>query len=116
MSWEHAQEMPEQSAEPIPPDLAKAFSDAVFAFGVWSPGQNGRVIPIRRRGFYSITSVCDFVARSTAPLPKRVLQKLHSYIQGHPDDDHLRAELNADCSYASAARCLRKLMARQIQQ
>jgi hypothetical protein len=56
-----------QPVEPVPPELAKAFSDAVFAFGVWSPGQNGRVIPIRRRGFYSISSVCDFVDRFTAP-------------------------------------------------
>jgi hypothetical protein len=49
--------MVEQSVDPIPPDLAKAFADAVFAFGVWSPKQNGRVIPIKRRGFYSISSV-----------------------------------------------------------
>jgi hypothetical protein len=108
--------MIEQSTEPIPPDLAKAFADAVFAFGVWSPDQNGRVIPIRRRGFHSINSVCDFVARSTDPLPKRVHQKLLSYMKGHPDDDRLRAELDADCSYATAARCLRKLMQRRTQQ
>jgi hypothetical protein len=102
--------MPEQSAKPIPPDLTKAFADAVFAFGVWSPEHNGRVIPIHRRGFYSISSVCDFVDRFTAPLPKRALQRLRSYMQGHPDDDQLKAELDADCSYATGARCLRKMI------
>jgi hypothetical protein len=106
--------MPEQQVESILPDLAKAFSDAVFAFGVWSSEQNGRVIPIKRRGFYSINSVCDFVHRFTAPLPKLVLQTLRSYMQNHPDDDKLKAELDADCSYATGARCLRKMMERQI--
>jgi hypothetical protein len=107
--------MVKQSADPIPPDLAKAFADALFAFGVWSPEQNERVIPIRRRGFYSISSVCDFVGRFTVPLPKRVSQKLRSYMQDHPDDSRLKAELDADCSYATCARCLRKMMERQIQ-
>jgi hypothetical protein len=102
-----------QPVEPVPPELAKAFSDAVFAFGVWSPGQNGRVIPIRRRGFYSISSVCDFVDRFTAPLPERVIKKLRSYMKDHPD---VNAELDADCSYATGARCLRKMMERQIDQ
>jgi hypothetical protein len=104
--------MVEQSTEPIPPDLAKAFADAVFAFGVWGPDQNGRVIPIRRRGFYSINSVCDFVDRFTAPLPERVIKKPRSYMKDYPD---VKAELDADCSYAIGARCLRKMMERQIQ-
>jgi hypothetical protein len=108
--------MPEQLAEPIPPHLAKAFADAVFAFAVWSPKQNGRVIPIKRRGFYTIDSVCNFVGRFTDPLPKLVIQKLHSYMRGHPDDDQLKAEFDADCSYAAGARCLRKMMERRIQQ
>lgn len=108
--------MPERSAEPIPPDSAKAFADAVFAFGVWSPEQNRCVIPIRRRGYYSISSVCDFVDRFTAPLPKRVLQRLRSYMQGHPDDDQLKAELDADPSYATGARCLRKMIERRTNQ
>ena len=108
--------MVEQSAEPIPPDLAKAFADAVFAYAVWSPEHNGRVIPIKRRGFYTIDSVCKFVSRFTDPLPKLLIQKLHTYMRGHPDDDQLKAEFDAGCSYASGARCLRKLMARRIQQ
>jgi hypothetical protein len=103
--------MVEQS-EPIPPDLAKAFSDAVFAFGVWSPEQSERVIPIRRRGLYSISSVCDFVDRFTAPLPERIIKKLRSYMNDYPD---VKAELDADCTYSTGARCLRNLMKRQIQ-
>lgn len=107
--------MPEQPLEPIPPDLAKAFADAVFAFAVWDPDRNGRVIPIKRRGFYTIDSVCNFVDRFTAPLPKLVIQKLHSYMQSRPDGAQLKAELDADCSYATGARCLRKMMAHRTQ-
>jgi hypothetical protein len=103
--------MPEQP-EPIPPDLAKAFADAVFAFGVWSPEQNGRVIPIRRRGFYSISSVCDFVSRFTVPLPQRVFKKLRSYMNDAPDGE-LIAKLEADKSYSTAAQCLREMIERR---
>jgi hypothetical protein len=61
--------MPEQQVESIPPDLTKAFSDAVFAFGVWSPEQNGRVIPIKRRGLFD-----QFSVRLCTPLHRPAAQ------------------------------------------
>jgi len=102
--------MAEQSAEQIIPfDLAEAFADAVLVYEIWS----GREIRIGPR-FYSIIEVCGFVDQFTDRLPERVFLKLRSYTHDHPDGI-LWADLAADPSYATAARCLRKMIERRTE-
>ena len=105
--------MTHQSAEQIIPlDFAEAFADAVLVYEIWSP-EYPREIRIGPR-YYSIIEVCGFVDQFTDRLPERVFLKLRSYTQDHPDGI-LWADLAADPSYATAARCLRKMIERRTE-
>jgi hypothetical protein len=103
--------MAEQSTTPIPPDLAEAFSESVFAYNNWSPGQSECEIRIER-SFFSIISICGLVEQFTDQLPDHVFVNLRSYMDGVSDAD-LIVELAVNCSYATAARCLRRMIARR---
>ena len=103
--------MAEQSTTPIPPDLAEAFAESVFAYNNWSPGQLEYEIRIER-SFFSIISICGLVEQFTDQLPDHVFVILRAYMDGISDAD-LIVELAVNCSYANAARCLRRLIARR---
>ena len=103
--------MAEQSVETIPPDLAEAFAELVLAYNDWSPGQPEREIRIER-SFFSITLICGLVERFIDQLPEDVFSKLRSYMHDIPDGD-LIVELAVNCSYATAARCLRRMIFRR---
>ena len=106
--------MAQQSAEQIIQlDFAEAFADAVLVYEIWSPEYPGREIRIGPRN-YSIIEVCGFVDQFTDRLPERVFLKLRSYIHDHPDG-LLWPDLAADPSYATAARCLRKMIERRTE-
>jgi hypothetical protein len=106
--------MAQRSAEQIIPlDFAEAFADAVLDYEIWSPGYPGREIRIGPR-YYSVIEVCGFVDQFTDRLPERVFLKLRSYTHDHPDGV-LWADLAADPSYATAARCLRKMIERRTE-
>jgi hypothetical protein len=104
--------MADQSADAIPPDFAEAFAYAVLAYEIWSPEEPGRLIPIGPR-YYSVIEVCEFVDQFTDRLPERVYLKLRSYMHDYPDG-MLKADLAVDPSYATAVRCLRKMMERRM--
>jgi len=76
--------MAEPSAEPIPPDFAEAFADAVRVYEIWTPAEPGRLIQIGSRS-YSIIEVCRFVDQFTDRLPERVYLKLRSHLRDDPD-------------------------------
>lgn len=97
----------------IPLDFAEAFADAVLVYEIWSPEYPGREIRIGPR-YYSIIEVCGFVDQFTDRLPERVFLKLRLYTHDHPDGI-LWADLSADPSYATAARCLRKMIERRTE-
>jgi hypothetical protein len=103
--------MAEQSVTAIPPDLAEAFAESVLAYNDWSPGQPEREIRIER-SFFSITLICGLVEQFTDQLPEHVFSKLRSYMQDIPDSD-LIVELAVNCSYATGARCLRRMIFRR---
>jgi hypothetical protein len=100
--------MSAQSATAIPLDFAEAFADAVLVYEIWSPEYPERQIRIGPR-FYSILQVCGFVDQFTDRLPERVFLKLRAYTRDYPDGT-LRADLAAEPSYATAVRCLRKMI------
>jgi hypothetical protein len=104
--------MTDLSVETIPPpDLAKAFAESVVAYNDWSPGQPEREIRIER-SFFSITLICGLVEQFTDQLPEHVFSKLRSCMHDIPDGD-LIVELAVNCSYATAARCLRRMIFRR---
>jgi hypothetical protein len=106
--------MAQQSAEQIIAlDFAEAFADAVLVYEIWSPEYPGREIRIGPR-YYSIIEVCGFVDQFTDRLPERVFLKLRTYVHDHPEGI-LWADLAADSSYATAARCLRKMIERRTE-
>ena len=106
--------MAQQSTEQIIPlDFAEAFADAVLVYEIWSPEYPERLIRVGPC-FYSILEVCGFVEQSTDRLPERVFLKLRAYTRDYPDSI-LWADLAADPSYATAARCLRKMIERRTE-
>ena len=56
-----------------------------------------------------MTTVCGFVDQFTDRLPDRVFLKLRSYMHDHPHGN-LITDLEADKSYATGARCLRRMI------
>jgi hypothetical protein len=97
-----------QPAQPTPRDLADAFADALLAYGDWSPGQPEPEISIRQTKF-SMTAVCRLIGQFADELPQHVFDKLrlHMDVVSHSD---LIVELALNCSYATGARCLRRLI------
>jgi hypothetical protein len=103
--------MAEHSTNPILPDLAEAFAESVFAYNDWSPGQSEYEIRIER-SYFSMTSICGLVEQFSDQLPDHVFLELRSYMD-HILDADLIVELAVNCSYATAARCLRRMIARR---
>ena len=103
--------MAEQLTTPIPPNFAEAFAKSVLAYNDWSPGHSECEIKIER-SFISMTSICGIVEQFTDQLPNHVFLKLRSYMDGITDTD-LIVELAVNCSYATAAQCLRSMIARR---
>ena len=102
--------MPEQSAGPMPPELREGFSQAVWSYNDWNPGEPEREFQIGQ-AFFTMTSTCGLVAQFTDPLPERDLHQLHAYMH---DDMHgdLITKLFANPSYAIGAQCLRTMIER----
>jgi hypothetical protein len=99
------------SANPILPDLAEAFAESLRAYNDWSPGQSEHEIRIER-SFFSMTSICGLVEQFSDQLPDHVFLELRSYMDQISDADLIVA-LAVNCSYATAARCLRRMIARR---
>jgi hypothetical protein len=97
-----------QSAAPTPRDLADAFADALLAYGDCRPGQREREISVAQTKF-SMTAVCGLFDQCGDELPQHVFDKLRSYMD-HPSHSDLIVELAVNCSYATGARCLHRLI------
>jgi hypothetical protein len=97
-----------QSAAPTPRDLAVAFADALLAYGDWIAGQPEREISIGGTKF-SMTAVCGLFDQFADELPQHDFDKLRSYLDPVSHSD-LIVELAVNCSYATGARCLCRLI------
>ncbi len=97
-----------QSASPTQRGLAQAFADALLAYGDWIAEQPEREISIGQTKF-SMTAVCGLFDQVGDELPQHVFDKLRSYMD-LPSHSDLIVELAVNCSYASGARCLRRLI------
>jgi hypothetical protein len=97
-----------QSATPTRRDLAEAYADALSAYGDWSPGQPEPEIGIGQTKF-SMTAVCGLLDQFADELPQHVFKTLRSYMD-LPSHSDLIVELAVNCSYATGARCLRRLI------
>ena len=97
-----------QTAPPTRRDLEEVFANALSAYGDWSPGQPEREISIGQTKF-SMTAVCGLFDQFADELPQHVFDKLRSYMD-LPSHSDLIVELAVNCSYATGARCLRRLI------
>ena len=104
--------MPELPNISTRPDLSKEFGQAVLVFEDWSPGHEGRQYLIEQK-YLSIVELCRMVEKFSGDLPERVFDKLHWYMMYDSSRDDLRAQLNADPSYVTGARCLREMIERR---
>jgi hypothetical protein len=89
----------------IPPGRAKAFHDAVRFYAEWrgdEPHVSLDLEPVL------ISAATQTVLPFRDPLPESVFERLFSYL--HAEQTTLRAELDADPTYATAARCFLKLI------
>ena len=98
--------------DPIPKYLAEAFDEAVLAYQVWNPHNEGRLILIPDLGTFRIEQVCDFVSQFTERLPDLVFKELRSHMHTMPDGE-LIAELEKSPTYAVAGTCLRRMIERR---
>src|SRR5262245_4334121 len=89
----------------IPPGRAQAFHDAVLYYAEWW-GDEPQVSLDREP--VSISAASQAVLPFTDPLPESVFERLFSYL--HAEHTALKAELDADPTYATAARCFLKLI------
>jgi hypothetical protein len=97
-----------QPAPPTPRDLADAFADALLAY--WR--LDCRAAGARDQYWqtkFSMTAVCRLFDQFADELPQHVFDRLRSYVDliSHSD---LIVELAVNCSYATGARCLRRLI------
>jgi hypothetical protein len=90
----------------IPPGRAAAFRDAVRHYSDWR-GEAEPVVTFDLKPAL-ISTVCEAVLPFNDPLPEDVFEKLFSHL--HTEHTVLRMELDTDPTYATAARCLLKLI------
>jgi hypothetical protein len=97
---------PSPSHPTIPPASAQAFRDAVWRYSRWTDEAEPEVIldlkPV------SISTVCKDVLPFNDPLPDDVFQKL--FFELLMEYAVLKAELDTDPTYGTAARCFLKLI------
>ena len=91
----------------IPRGYADAFRDVVFEFTNWSPSIPEFTFRIERQS-YSMSAVCNLVSIYKDKLPAEVFEELSSRI--HLQQTDLRGELAKDPTYATGAKCLRRLI------
>ena len=97
-----------QPAPSTPRDLADAFADALLAYSDWIAGQPEREISIGQTKF-SMIAVCGLFDQFADDLPQHLFDKLRLYMDCVSHSD-LIVELAVNCSYATGARCLRRLI------
>jgi hypothetical protein len=93
---------------PIPPNLARAFAEAVGMYGVWHPTNPDEQRLSVNGQPRSIAQVCWLVAHFIDRMPEPVARALRS----HMDDRYstLKEKLSENPSYAIGGECLLKLM------
>ena len=93
---------------PIPPNLARAFAEAVGMYGVWDPTNPDEQRLSVNGHPRSIAQVCWLVAHFIDRMPEPVARALRS----HMDDRYstLKEKLSENPSYAIGNECLLKLM------
>jgi hypothetical protein len=96
-----------RSFDPIPRHLMEAFHDAVSLFPIWSAALAEREVSIKGTP-YTMSEVCRLVAGFRDPLPHSVFDELLSHMHAEPIER--KFELSRKPSYATAARCLLKLI------
>jgi hypothetical protein len=94
-----------RSSDPIPRQLSEAFHDAVSLFPIWSAALAEREVTIKGTP-YTMSQVCRLVAGFSDPLPHSVFDELLSHVHAIGD----KFEFSRKPSYATAARCLLKLI------
>ena len=98
--------MSDQTGDHISPELAEAFSWAVYHYRhVWTPG-TPEITRKLSNGSFTMIGVCDLVDKFTDPLPDGLFDILRS-------ETHLGTDvsaLDADRTYRGGARHLRLLI------
>ena len=97
---------PSSSHLSIPPTHAEAFRDALWRYSHWLAEPEPEVSLDLKR--VSISTVCRDVLPFDDPLPEDVFERLFSHL--HAEHTILKEELDADPTYATAARCFLKLI------
>jgi len=97
-----------EAPDPIPKHLAEAFDEAVLAYEIWHPANEGRMIPVAGR-YCTIDQVCDSVTQFVDDrLPEHVFQRL-SHMHDQPQGAQ-KAKLLESPTYGVGAICLREIM------
>jgi hypothetical protein len=101
--------MVEELPEPMPEDVRDAFRDAVKLYAVWKSGGPENSVSFRKFKYVSLAGVCDLVlSYRNEPLPIKLHDELWNLVD--KVDTDLKVELATDPSYATAARCLTRLI------
>jgi hypothetical protein len=90
----------------IPPGRAEAFREAVWRYSDWWAEPEPEVRLDQKPVL--ISTVCEAVLSFSDALPEGVFEKLFSFL--HMENTVLKGELDADPTYATAARCFLKLI------
>jgi hypothetical protein len=100
---------PPSEEQPISPELAEAFRQAVALYRDFDPAlrEQTSLVSLDQKP-YSICEVCRLVGGFSDPLPEGLLARLFSYM--HAEHMELERDLAKNRSYATAARCLLKLI------
>ena len=92
----------------ISPKLAKAFFDAIQQYVRWTYGHPEQALPLKR--YIQLSLIGGRVDGFTDPLPHDVLTAL-CILAIDDAHSHLKEQVYADRTYATASRCFLELVA-----
>ena len=103
--------MPEQSAGPIPRDLADSFCAAAVCYPDGGFGSPEPAVEFRGR-VEPISTICTLVEPfKNDQIPEDIFARICGYMRD--SDENLKNKLAGDTSYSTAGECLLKLIQRR---
>ena len=92
-------------AEPIPEDLRQAFDEAVNALIAWDGDRKEPKVSVHGRATL-ISAIASLVETYTDKMPANLYWRMVNYAHRFPKRRRQAAQLSADSSYETGARCL----------